>query len=105
MQLAELASYKAREIYRALKNNVYVKRMDLLHFIQNIICGFHAVTTLRVIWNNTKWYYFVTTNSLPPECVGIVNVARIYKLHSGVFGGGPGFSLLRGERLPRHMWN
>ena len=61
-------------IHCPFKNNSYIKRIVIVHLNQNISCGSHAVTTLGVIWNNATQYYFVTTDILPSECVGILNV-------------------------------
>ena len=64
----------------ALRSNVYIKTIVIVHLSRNVSYGSHAVTTLGVfeliLLNSIILVYFVTTNIFPPECVGIVNVTH-----------------------------
>ena len=61
-------------IHCRFKNNLYIKRIVIVHLTQ--IC--HIAQMLCLHWELFEiilqciiWVYFLTTNILPPECVGI----------------------------------
>ena len=64
----------------AFKNNVYIKRMVIVHLTQNISHGLHAVTTFGVIYATQ---YYVGHNQFPStrkcrltKCGTLVNICK-----------------------------